>query len=265
MSHKWESVFNRSLAEINPSRSIQSSFIRLMNHIYIILVEPIYQGNVGAVARIMNNFELTHLRIVGSIPSKNDFYLAVHSEELLDNAEIFPDLKSAIKDLDRTIAVSRRKGKLKPVDLTPEITGMYVTENPGLNIGLIFGRETWGLTDEEASLCQMRCYIPANPKFPSLNLAQAVAILTYEIYKNTHQKPVIEEVADRKQYQDTKSYMMDVLDSIGFFQENEPYDWNHIIDHMLARLNPTREMAHRLKQMFNRIHVAFKGKGKGYH
>jgi TrmH family RNA methyltransferase len=235
-----------------------------MNQIYIILVEPIYQGNVGAVARIMNNFELTHLRIVGSVPVKNDFYLAVHSEELLENAEIYPDLLSAIKDLDRTIAVSRRKGRLKPVDLTPEMAGIYTRENQGLKTGLIFGRETWGLTDEEASLCQMRCYIQANPRFPSLNLAQAVAILTYEIYKNNQVKSIPEESADREQYQNTKSYILDVLQSIDFFQKEEPYNWDHILDHMLARMNPTRQMTHRLKQMFNRIHVAFHGKGKGY-
>jgi tRNA/rRNA methyltransferase len=236
-----------------------------MNQVYIILVEPIYQGNVGAVARIMNNFELTHLRIVGSIPEKNDFYLAVHSEELLENAELYSDLESAIPDLDHTIAVSRRKGRLKPVDLTPEMAGVYVRENRGLKTGLVFGRETWGLTDEEAALCQMRCYIPANPKFPSLNLAQAVSILTYEIYKNSFSKVNVEELADGEQYQNTKTYMVEVLQSIGFFQKEEPYDWNHIIDHMLARMRPTREMAHRLKQMFNRIHVAFHGKGKGYH
>ncbi len=235
-----------------------------MNHIYIVLVEPIYQGNVGAVARIMNNFEITHLRIVGSIPEKNDFYLAVHSEELLENAEIFPDLKSALVDLDRTIAVSRRKGKLKPVDLTPEMAGTYTRENKALKTGLIFGRETWGLTDEEASLCQMRCYIPANPNFPSLNLAQAVAILTYEIYRSNLIKHDGEVIADREQYLDTKSYIMEVLQSIGFFNQDEPYNWAHIIDHMLARMNPTRQMAHRIKQIFNRIHVAFHGKGKGY-
>jgi len=235
-----------------------------MNHVYIILVEPIYQGNVGAVARIMNNFELSHLRIVGSIPQKNDFYLAVHSEDILDNAELFPDLQSAIADLDRTIAVSRRKGKMKPVDMNPEMAGAYVQKNRTLKIGLVFGRETWGLTDEEAALCQMRCYIPANPKFPSLNLAQAVSILTYEVYKNADEKHEVEEIADKKQFQDTKSYMLDVLGSIGFFQEEEPYDWSHIIDHMLARMNPTKQMAYRLKQMFNRIHVAFHGKGKGY-
>lgn len=235
-----------------------------MNHVYIILVEPIYQGNVGAVARIMNNFELTHLRIVGSIPQKNDFYLAVHSEDILEQAELFPDLQAAIADLDRTIAVSRRKGKLKPVDMNPEMAGQFIKNNSELKIGLIFGRETWGLTDEEAALCQMRCYIPANPKFPSLNLAQAVSILTYEIYRNSSSKRETEELADQKQFQDTKEYMLEVLESIHFFQEEEPYDWNHILDHMLARMNPTREMTYRLRQMFNRIHVAFHGKGKGY-
>ena len=74
----------------------------------IILTEPIYAGNVGAVARIMNNFCFTDLRIVGSIPQKNDFYLAMHSEHILEDAHIFPSLAEAVKDLDRVIAFSRR-------------------------------------------------------------------------------------------------------------------------------------------------------------
>lgn len=88
-----------------------------LNNIYIILVEPIYAGNVGAVARIINNFCIPHLRIVGSIPHKNDFYLAMHSEHIIENAPIFDTLAEAIADLDRVIAFSRRVGKLKPVDM----------------------------------------------------------------------------------------------------------------------------------------------------
>ena len=76
--------------------------------IHVILVEPIYEGNVGAVARIMNNFGFTSLRIVGSVPKKNDFYLAMHSEHILEEAQVFDSLKDASADLDRLIAFSRR-------------------------------------------------------------------------------------------------------------------------------------------------------------
>jgi hypothetical protein len=124
-----------------------------LSRISVILVEPIYAGNVGAVARIMNNFCFTDLRIVGSVPQKNDFYLAMHSEHILDEAKIFPTLADAIADLDRVIAFSRRLGKTKPVDHSPMQMAAYVHSLPELKIGLVFGRENiWSYRYRSRSL-----------------------------------------------------------------------------------------------------------------
>lgn len=105
---------------------------------------------MGAIARILNNFCFSDLRIVGSIPKKNDFYLAMHSKEILENAKLFDTLEDALVDLDRVIAFSRRKGKHKPVDLSPMQMASYVHDLPQFKIGLVFGRETYGLTNDEA-------------------------------------------------------------------------------------------------------------------
>ncbi len=237
------------------------------SRISIILVEPIYAGNVGAVARIMNNFCFSDLRIVGSVPEKNDFYLAMHSEHILEEARLFPDLASAIADLDRVIAFSRRLGKNKPVDLSPPQMAAYVHEIPELKIGLIFGRETFGLTDEEADLCPLRCHYSANPAFPSINLAQAVALAVYELdsFEQRGQEIVLHPDAVNKDELDRiYAYMKNVLDSIGYFSRHETTNWDVFLRKMLAQLNPNKEMVYRLRQMFNRIHVLVTGKGKGY-
>jgi TrmH family RNA methyltransferase len=235
----------------------------------IILTEPIYAGNVGAVARIMNNFCFTDLRIVGSIPQKNDFYLAMHSEHILEDAYIFPSLAEAVKDLDRVIAFSRRIGKTKPVDLSPMQMAAYVHDIPHLKIGLVFGRETFGLTDEEADLCPLRCHFSANPEFPSINLAQAVALATYEI--NSFAQREMEKGGARKpsavdgaELEKIYCYMKDVLGAIGYFSSHETTNWDAFLKKMLAQLNPDKQMVYRLRQMFNRIHVLVNGKGKGY-
>jgi TrmH family RNA methyltransferase len=234
--------------------------------VHIILVEPIYAGNVGAVARIMNNFGFRNLRIVGSIPHKNDFYLAMHSEEILVNASLYDDLASAVADMDRVIAFSRRVGKLKPIDYTPVEMAEYVGGTKGLEVGLVFGRETFGLTDAEADLCPIRCHIPANPEFPSINLAQAVAIAVWELYSLPHSHkrdartlPVSGIELDR-----IKAYMLDVMRDAGFFRSHESTNWDAFLGRMLHRLNPGRTMVWRFKQMFNRWHVLVTGKGKGY-
>lgn len=250
-----------------------------LNNIYIILVEPIYAGNVGAVARILNNFCLPNLRIVGTIPSKNDFYLAMHSEHLIDNAEMFDTLQDAVADLDRVIAFSRRVGKLKPVDMNPWSLGGYFYDNPHLKVGLVFGRETFGLTDAEADLCPLRCHIPANPEFPSLNLAQSVALAAWELWshpmrlstgkvKSRRAQDVpegqIEPAVSKDELNKLHSYMLEVMQNIGFFQDFETTNWDSFFSRILHQLNPSKEMAHRFRQMFNRIHVLFTGKGKGY-
>lgn len=234
--------------------------------VHIILVEPIYAGNVGAVARIMNNFGFRSLRIVGSIPSKNDFYLAMHSEEILVNASLHADLASAVADLDRVIAFSRRVGKLKPIDCSPVEMAEFVGNMKGLKVGLVFGRETFGLTDAEADLCPIRCHIPANPEFPSINLAQAVAIAVWELYslplsfkRDERTLPVSGIELDR-----IKAYMLDVMQDTGFFRSHESTNWDAFLSRMLHRLNPGRTMVWRLRQMFNRWHVLVTGKGKGY-
>jgi TrmH family RNA methyltransferase len=250
-----------------------------LNNICVILVEPIYAGNVGAVARILNNFCIPNLRIVGTIPHKNDFYLAMHSEHIIDNAVIYDTLAEAVQDLDRTIAFSRRVGKLKPVDLNPWNLGNYFYDNPHLKLGLVFGRETFGLTDEEAELCPLRCHIPANPEFPSLNLAQSVALAVWELWSYPVRDSVNkirgrqlageegydnEQAVSKDELTSVQTYLKEVLQAIGFFQDHESTNWDNFLSKMLHQLNPSKEMAYRFKQMFNRIHVLFTGKGKGY-
>jgi len=235
-------------------------------NIHIILVEPVYEGNVGAVARIMNNFGFSSLRVVGTIPSKNDFYLAMHSEDILTQAQIFDDLAGAVSDLDRVIAFSRRVGKLKPIDLDPPAMAAYAYECRHLNLGLVFGRETFGLTDAEADLCPLRCHIPANPAFPSINLAQAVAIAVWELYSlplsaSVRKTPPAISGAELTRLH---AYMLDVMDGSGFFADHESTNWDVFLRRMLAQLNPGKSMSWRLRQMFNRWHVLVTGKGKGY-
>ncbi len=234
--------------------------------IHVILVEPIYEGNVGAVARIMHNFEFSDLRIVGSVPQKNDFYLAMHSEHLLEDARTCSSLSDAVSDMDRVIAFSRRVGKNKPVDLTPPRMAEYCAKLPDLEIGLVFGRETWGLTDEEAELCPLRCHISANPQFPSLNLAQAVTVALWELRRldleRTEQKKI--RTVSGKELDNIKAYMLEVMRGTGFFRSHETTNWEIWLDRMLHQLNPTKPMLWRLRQMFNRWHVLVTGKGKGY-
>jgi len=236
-----------------------------MNNIHVILVEPVYKGNIGSVARIMNNFEFCNLRIVGKIPEKEDFVIGVHSEDILQSAVIFDSFPKAIKDMDRVIAVSRRQGAKKLVDFNPKQLAEYVNTSEKLKIGLVFGRETFGLTDEEADLCDLRCYIKANDNFPSLNLAQAAGVILYEIYSITETRQKQTSTSKKALIQSSIDYSIDVLESISIFKTDD--DKNKIKDYLhtlLYRSNATKQMTTDLKKLFNRIHKAFHGKGMGW-
>ncbi len=234
--------------------------------IHVILVEPIYEGNVGAVARIMNNFGFSSLRIVGAVPQKNDFYLAMHSEHILEDAALYPTLQEAVADLDRVIGFSRRVGRHKPVDLNPVQMSRYCARIPQLEIGLVFGRETFGLTDSEADLCSLRCHIPANPEFPSINLAQAVTIALWQIHSLPLTRPRTARLnaVSGNELDKIKAYMLDVMQETGFFRSHETTNWEVFLDKMLAQLNPGKMMVWRFRQMFNRWHVLVTGRGRGY-
>jgi len=264
-----------------------------MENIYIVLVDPVYKGNVGSVARIMKNFNFHKLRIVGKIPEKEDFVMGMHSEEILIQAKIFNSLKEAVDDIDRVIVMSRRQGNKKKVDLISCDIGKYVIEcgeylsyietkkdhfidhikcykQNQLRIALVFGRETFGLTDEEADLGDLRCHIPAHEHFPSLNLAQAVSIILYEIYSYTirnnqqiiHTKDI---KATKKMINESVSYSLDVLNSLKIYKsESDKKYISQFITSLLYKSNATRQMAIDFKKIFNRIHISFEGKGKSF-
>ncbi len=224
------------------------------SRIAVILVEPIYGGNVGAVARSMHNFSFSDLRIVGNVPEKNDFYLAMHSEQILENVNTFSSLEAAVQNLDRVIVFSRRSGKNKSVDFTPGQMAKYVHSLPDSNIGLVFGRETYGLTDSEAKLCPLRCQFMANPSFPSLNLAQAVALALWEIYslpwEEKQKGKKYYNSASGKELDEIRSYILEVMYLCGFFQKRETLNWDAFLAKMLVQLNPDKKMLNRLRQIF---------------
>jgi len=112
----------------------------------------------------------------------------------------------------------------------------------------------------------LRCYIPANPEFSSINLAQAVTIALWEIYRShliEEQNKKINAVSGNE-LDNIKAYMLRVMHNTGFFQRKETINWDNFLSKMLAQLNPTKMMVYRLRQMFNRWNVLITGKGMGY-
>jgi tRNA/rRNA methyltransferase len=159
-------------------------------HIKIILVEPAGALNVGSVARVMKNMGLNQLVLVNpqcDRLSPEARQMAVRAIDVLETAQIVTTLPEALRGCQRAIATTGRDRTALSVNLEPaRATLPWLLEvSPDQQVwqsALIFGREDRGLTKEELNYAQRSIRIPSSEVYPSLNLAQAVAICCYELH-----------------------------------------------------------------------------------
>jgi tRNA/rRNA methyltransferase len=151
----------------------------------VILNEPQLAENIGSVARVMANFGLDDLRMVrprDGWPQDRAWASASGADWPLDNARIFTTLEEAVADLHLLYATTARPREVILPIITPReaAANLHAAVGQGLNTGLLFGGERAGLETHDIALCQAIVTIPIDPRFRSLNLAQAVAINAYE-------------------------------------------------------------------------------------
>jgi tRNA/rRNA methyltransferase len=169
-----------------------------LEHIAVILVEPQNPGNIGMVCRAMANFGASDLRLVNPCahlhPEARKF--AVAANHLLGQARLFPDLASAIADLQLAVATTRRPGQLRGelLDIAA-VPGLQAELPPGGRLGLVFGREDAGLTSAEVALCSRAATVATAAEVGSLNLAQAVLLFLHELAR-ARARPLSQEPAD---------------------------------------------------------------------
>jgi tRNA/rRNA methyltransferase len=154
----------------------------------IIQVEPQHGENIGMVARAMANFGLAELRLVkprDGWPSEKARAAASRADHVIDGTKVFDSLEDAIADLNFVYATTARardnfKPVRSPVEACRTLHGRFAV---GQATGILFGRERWGLTNEEVGLADEIVTFPVNPAFASLNIAQAVLLMSYEWMK----------------------------------------------------------------------------------
>ena len=156
-----------------------------MKNIKIVLVEPAGALNIGSIARVMKNIQLTQLVLVNpqcDPVGKEARLMAVHAQDVLDNAVIVDSLPAALQGCQRAIATTARSRSLPTALETPRQALPWLVA-PDITSAVIFGSEERGLSNQELNYGQRFVCIPTNPEYSSLNLAQAVAICGYELYQ----------------------------------------------------------------------------------
>ena len=194
----------------------------VLNSISTILVRPRFPENIGSVARAMKNMGIHRLIVVdGCSPlHMNAYKLASGAEEILERAEEFPTLSEAISGMECVVGTTSRTGKERIPLLTPkELAIKLISISQENSIGLVFGSEKEGLTNEDLSLCQLYTRIPSSVSFPSLNLAQAVMVLCYELFQSSNTVPERDtRLASSEQVERMFEHMEKTLLDIGFLE-----------------------------------------------
>lgn len=164
---------------------MENQHSKSINDPVIILVNPQLGENIGAVARVMLNFGLKELRIVNprdGWPNPKALTMATAAKSILNEANIYTDLTSALNEIEFVYATSARKRDINKLVVSPRnaILDTVKRVRQKQRVAVIFGPERTGLENKHLVLANKIIEIPVNPSFKSINLSQSVTVICYE-------------------------------------------------------------------------------------
>jgi tRNA/rRNA methyltransferase len=242
----------------------------------VILVEPQLGENIGMAARAMGNFGLSRLRIVNprdGWPNVHAKRAASGADHILDQAGLFDTVEQAVADCTLLFATTARAhDQAKPV-VAPDAAAREIVvqiEAGTGEVGIMFGRERYGLQNEEVALANRIVTFPVNPGFASLNLAQAVLLMGYEWFKLStagalpFAMPERSEPASQHQMQAFFDNLVRELDKVEFLRPAEKRDTMLVnLRNIFTRMDPTKQDMHTLHGVVMAIAEGRKGPAKG--
>jgi tRNA/rRNA methyltransferase len=241
----------------------------------IVLVEPQLGENIGAAARVMANFGLARLRLVkprDGWPNIHAQRSASGADRVLDEAALYETPKAAIADCTLVLATTARAhDQAKPV-IGPDAAATLLAPlvAAGENVAVLFGRERYGLENDEIALADRIITFPVNPAFASLNLAQAVAIVAYEWFKRVSSgelpftMPRKSEPARKQQVEAFFRNLERELDAIEYFRPLDKRATMLVnLRNIFARMQPTQQDIQTLHGIVMALSEGRKGPARG--
>ena len=198
-----------------------------LKNVHFILVKPQIGENIGSVARAIKNFNITKLRIINpkcEWPNQKALATSVGAKDVLKSTKIYNSLEKSIGDLDIVFATTSRIRKMNKriisvIDLKKKI-------NKKQKIGIVFGPEASGLSNDDISYADYIVKIPTNNKFSSLNLSHSAIIFCFELFKHFSKKKVNfsstykSALATKSEINKFLNFIIYNLDKKGFLQPN---------------------------------------------
>lgn len=216
-----------------------------MGPIRIVLADTSHPGNIGSVARAMKNMGLDELVLVRPkrFPDAEATALASGAADLLMRARVSATLLEALDGCGLVLGASARPRSANWTVLDPrEAAARLLAESGRGPVAVVFGNERNGLSNDDLLLCHALLNIPANPDYESLNLAQAVQIVTWEIRMGAGATPrrlaAESPPATVQQVHDLYQHLAAVLTEIGFLDERNTAGLLRRLERLLARAEP---------------------------
>ena len=204
----------------------------LSKNIHFILVRPQLGENIGAAARSLKNFNFENLRLVSprdSWPNKSATYTAVEAKDVVHKAKVFQNIDQAVADLDYVFATTSRSRSVnkKIIDLSKAIKIIKKQSIHNKKIGIFFGPEASGLSNDDLINANYLVNIPTSNKFKSLNLSHAVTIFAFELFTASIKfEPIVKNLyrsddAKKKEVNAFLNFLISHLDKVGFLKPAE--------------------------------------------
>lgn len=209
--------------------------IPLYKRLRVVLVETSHPGNIGAVARAMKTMGFSELVLVNprfpdAVRQEEAIAFASGAQDILEAARIVGSVDEALVGCNLAAALSARLREFSPPVFTPRQLAGQLASSAGLNAALVFGNERYGLPNEVVEKCNALINIPGNPAYCSLNLAQAVQVLTYECRMAAEGSTVLQpspvgfegEAASMPQIDGMYAHLAEALVAIDFLDPANP-------------------------------------------
>ncbi|AWK14912.1 tRNA (cytosine(32)/uridine(32)-2'-O)-methyltransferase TrmJ [Candidatus Fukatsuia symbiotica] len=242
----------------------------MLHNIRIILVKTSHTGNIGSTARAMKTMGLTRLYLVNPLvkPDHQATALAAGAADIIKEATLVDTLDHALKGCSLVIGTSARSRTLSwPISEPSECAVRSVSAARQAPVGLVFGCERTGLTNEELQKCHYHVAIPTNPEYSSLNLAMAVQILVYEIHKASLklQQPLLqpEETTAYPPADDLERFYQHLEQTLvhtGFIRQVHPGQIMNKLRRLFTRARPESEELNILRGILTSIYTQVKSR-----
>lgn len=198
----------------------------ILKNLSVVLVEPRGSGNVGSVARAMQNTGIDDLVLVNPCEYTNNeaYSMACKAHEVLHRARVYPALEEALSAFEVSVGTTRRTGKLRhPVLLLDEATPRVLSFAASNRVALVFGREDKGLKNTELSLCDILLEIPTSEAYGSVNLSHAVFLVCHHLFASTLEVEPSMKAAPREEVHRMFTHLERTLRALGYGADGNEY------------------------------------------